>query len=471
MEFVETPQVLPVQRTVPLPAFNESKEQHVSDTPPGEWKTYEKILFRFSFIYFILLALPLDANYFRQLFSVDCLSVQFRDLFYLARFAPRFISDVPLFADWGIIALVATVGTVVWSYLDRQRISYDKLYYALRVVLRYRLALALLAYGFIKFFPLQMPEPSISNLNTNYGDFTAWKIFSMSTGIVPGYQSFLGGVEIFAALLLLYRKTASIGAFIIIPFAGNVFMSNLAYEGGEYVYSLYLISIALFLLAFDARRLIQLTSLEQPTLPNRFQPTFTESWQRYGRWTLKGGFIFLFVFAYGYKTYAAYKQGPYHFPAAAGLPDVEGIYNVSEFRINQQTLPPSATDPVRWKDVVFEKWATLSVRSNQKAQPELSNTEEIYLNDEQRLYELSGTIGRHYYRYQQEGNVLKLQNANPNHRGALFSLYFSRPSEGRIILSGVNEKSDSIYVVLDKRDKKYLLEEAAKQGRRRGLKL
>ena len=76
--------------------------------------------------------------------------------------------------------------------------------------------------------------------------FTRWKLFSLSLGIVPGYESFLGAVEILAGLLLLNRKTASIGAFIVIIFTGNVFVSNLAYEGGEQVYSLYLIVLALF---------------------------------------------------------------------------------------------------------------------------------------------------------------------------------------------------------------------------------
>ena len=52
-------------------------------------------------------------------------------------------------------------------------------------------------------------------------------------------------------------------------------------------------------------------------------------------------------------------RSPYQFPSTRGLTDAAGIYNVTQFRINKDTLAYSKTDPVRWQDVVFEKWATL----------------------------------------------------------------------------------------------------------------
>jgi hypothetical protein len=200
-------------------------------------------------------------------------------------------------------------------------------------------------------FPLQAPLPSISNLNTNYGDFTAWKLFSLGLGVVPNYQSFLGAVEIVGGLLLLNRKTATIGTLIIIPFTGNVFISNIAYEGGEYVYSFYLITLALFIFAYDGLRLFTLFSLEQPAVPNRFHPLFSEKWQK-ARLALKTAFVFFFVVLYGYKTYAGYKEGPYQFPTKAGLPKTEGVYNVSEFKVNNTVVPYSKTDSTRWQDGV-----------------------------------------------------------------------------------------------------------------------
>jgi hypothetical protein len=47
---------------------------------------------------------------------------------------------------------------------------------------------------------------------------------------------------------------------------------------------------------------------------------------------------------------------------------------------------------------------------------------------------------------------------------------FSRPTKNQIILSGINEHNDSIYVVLNKIPKKYLLKEA-NDGRGKPIKL
>jgi hypothetical protein len=470
MALIETPEA-PVRKAAPKRNGIAVIQDGSSSTP--EWNDRGKIAFRFFFIYFLLQAVPLDWKYYRDLLSLDWTSFHFSNFFYLARYAPRIFSGVPVLADWIVIAAIALVGMVTWSIVDTKNKEYNGLYYWLRVIVRYRLAAALLAYGFIKVFPMQMPFPSVSNLNTNYGDLAGWKIFSMSTGIVPGYQSFLGLVEVFAALLLLNRRTASIGAFIVLPFTGNVVLSNLAYEGGEYTYALLLITFALFLFAFDAFRLIRLTAQELPTTPAVAHHVLKEEWQRRARLALKSLFVFVFVFLYGFQAYAGYREGGYHYPAATGLSNAEGVYTVREFRINSEVHPYSAADPARWRDVVFEKWPTISIRSGREVKVLTADTEEIFRNNNDRLYEISGSAGRHYYSYTVDSvnHSLRLHNRNPNYPKEDFVLKYERPDVKTIVLSGVDANQDSLYVVLDKLDKKYLLEEAARQGRRRGLKL
>jgi len=277
--------------------------------PSSDWNKLVKTAFRFFFVYFFIQAVPLDWKYFRNLFSINWLGLHFRDIFYLSRYTPQFFATpentngwgMGSFADWGVALAIAVGGAVVWSFLDRKQKEYNQLYYWLRVILRYRLAIGLIAYAFLKIYPMQAPIPSLSNLNTHYGDLSAWKIFSLTLGIVPDYQSFLGLVELLAAALLFFRKTACIGAFLVLPFTGNVFMSNLAYEGGEYVYSFYLITMALFLFAYNGKQLFTLLTLEQPTLPIRFHLKLT-NWQKNARLALKNAFVFVFVLLYGYKT-------------------------------------------------------------------------------------------------------------------------------------------------------------------------
>ncbi|WP_232066356.1 DoxX family protein [Hymenobacter sp. BT18] len=443
-----------------------------SPTAEAPWSEFEKAVFRLAFLYFFLQILPLDWKYYRDV-AANWHGFSFGDIFRLAHYSPRVFNGPDSFVNWAVVALVAVVGAIIWSFFDRQRTEYNTLYYWLRVLVRYRLAAALLAYGFLKFFPLQAPAPSLSHLNTHYGDLSNWKIFALSLGIVPSYQSFLGLVEITAALLLLNRRTASIGAFLSLSFLGNVFLSNLAYEGGEYVYSFYLIALGLLVLWYDARRVNDLLTLERPATPNRFRLRLPETWQRTTRQGLKWGFVLLFVGVYGTKTYAAYQRGSYHYPAATGLANVAGLYNVREFRLAGQVRPYSATDPERWQDVVLEKWNTLSIRSNQPVVLDHSNTEAIHAQDADRNFEYAGAAGRHYYAYQlsPDGQTLTLQNRNPLEGPGKLTLRLTRPDARTLTLRGTDEQGRDLQVVLEKRDKKYLLEEATKTGRRGGLKL
>lgn len=448
--------------------FRESAELNAQ----SEWSGVEKTAFRIAFIYFFLLAVPLDWKYYKTIFSINWLNLHYRDFFNLAHYSPEFFGQ-NTWLNLVALLLFAIIGGLVWSSADKEKKEYNALYYWIRVVVRYRLAIGLIAYGLIKFFPLQSPLPSISNLNTQYGDFSDWKIFSLTLGVVPGYQSFLGLVEILGGLFLLNRKTTSIGTLIIIPFTGNVFISNLAYGGGEAVYSFYLILLALFLFAFDAPRFYCLLALEKPTIPNRFNPSFPQKWAQYGRLGLKTFFIFFFVILFGFKTRNGYRNDPYQYPKTKGLAKASGIYNVAEFRINSQIVPYSPIDPVRWKDVVFEDWATLSIRSNRPVIIDSTNIEEIKENDQDRVYEFLGSAGRHYYSYKvdEKAGVINLENRNKNYPSDKFQLHYTRPDSATIILSGLDADQDSLYVHLEKINKRYLQTEIKKLGRRGSPKL
>jgi hypothetical protein len=432
-------------------------------------------VYRFLFAFFFILCVPLDPKYWETLFSLPWGRWRYEDIFTVAHYIPRFFGVVPVFADWGVVLLLSLLVAFVWLRVDagKQR-DEDRWEYWIRAIVRYRLAIGLLAFGFIKLYPLQAPYPSLSNLNTPYGDFTRWKLFSLSLGIVPSYESFLGGVEIAAALLLLFRKTASVGALIVVFFTGNVLMSNLAYEGGEYVYSAYLILLALFVLAFDFNRLASLLFFQQPSVPNKFRLSLKVPWQRNGRLVLKSLVFFFFVVLLGFRTRWGFYHDPYQLPESKGLTSAKGLYNVTLFRFNNDTIPYSPTDAIRWKNVVFEPWATLSIAANTPTDIDTANTENLTARtDFDKDYELAGTDGRRYYSYTFDtvAHTLALRNKNARDSADTWILQYTRPDSGRIVLSGFDTHHDSVYVVLDRTNKKYLLEESARTGRTKNLKL
>ena len=429
---------------------------------------------RIILIYFFVQSVPLDWNFFQQLLSIDWSQLHYGDIFNIAHYMPQFYQEGQYYSNWAVVLVLAIIGGIAWHAYDKQaQHDLQAIYYWVRAIVRSRLAIGILAYGFLKFFPLQSPYPSLSILNTPYGDFTRWKLFSITLGIVPSYERFLGLFEILLALGLFYRKTASLSAFLVIIFTGNVFMSNLAYEGGEHVYSLYLIALAVFVLAYDLQRIISLVVLQKPTAPGRFNPPFTVNWLRYSRWAVKLGLFGFFVLLYGFKTGVGYYEDAYQYPRTKVLPQLAGLYNVEKFQLNDSTLPYSKTDPVRWQDVVFEEWNTISIKSNRPVIIDSSNVEKILRDDAERTYELEGSIGRHYYRYEADTvtRVLTLYNKNKHYSGEKLVLHYDSDTAGRILLRGINENNDSVNVVLSKIDKKYLLKEVERQGRRKPLTL
>src|SRR3954465_7157426 len=89
-----------------------------------QWKDYEKVLFRFFFLYFFIQVLPLDLSYFKFIFSVNWLHVQYTDIFNLTRYSPRFFSGPASYANWLVVAFIALVGTVIWTITDRKSKEY-----------------------------------------------------------------------------------------------------------------------------------------------------------------------------------------------------------------------------------------------------------------------------------------------------------------------------------------------------------
>lgn len=440
-----------------------------------EWKKGELVLFRFFFIFLLLLILPIDWKIYRDFFSINWLHLHLHDLFRLSKYQVQFIdaSHLPkwgigAFANWGIAIFIAAAGSFVWGRIDANKKEYNVLYYWLRVIVRYRLAFVLVTYGFIKLFPLQMPYPSLSNLYTNYGDYFSWKIYFQTVGIAPKYESFLGFVEILAAFLLINRKTVTFGVGLIFGFIGNVAVANGFYDIGELVTSSFIVLLAVFLFVKDIPRLYNLLVNELPTRANKFIPSFNNPNLRKIRLYLRSAF-FLFVLLFAYKSYDSFANDPYKVPKTPGLSNAYGIYNVKQFSINGDTLAYSKTDPNRWQDVIFEKWSTLTIKSNKPVKIDFSSGEVAAEKDIDRNYELAGFAGRHYFYYDSDTiqHTLSLQNKNKNSRNEKMFLHYDRPNDSTIVLKGINENSDSVYVLLTKVDKKYMMYE----GRRKQVKI
>ena len=414
-----------------------------------------RFVFQLGFVFLLLLTLPLDPHYYQQLFAAREGGLHFQDLFRITNFTPYWGQygtwGLQSFTGWLWALLVAVPVAVVWNRLDKNfDARYPQWQYALRVVLRYRLAIALLAYGFLLLFPLQVPYPSISDLHTRYGDFLPWKIYYHSLGVAAsGYESTLGFIEILTALLLIGRRTATIGAGIAAAALINVVLANFAYDLGQQVLSVYLLLIASVILLHDVSRLYHLLVKETRAVADKFVPPFSASAVIWRRWT-KIAFTLFFI-TYASLAYSSYKHDRWPYPGKPGLAKAAGFYNVSHFVIDGQELPYSLTDTVRWQNVVLEAWNTLSIRSVQHVRPNLNGPE---INEQTDL-ENEGNGGRRFYSYSVSGEEIFLVNKNERSDSIAFRL--QRPDANTILLDATNYHGHTLHVQLDVQEKTYLL--------------
>ncbi|MFY0255689.1 hypothetical protein ACDQ55_17230 [Chitinophaga sp. 30R24] len=389
------------------------------------WKEYQLILFRIAFIFFIAISVPNSAEWYKQLVQLNWFHLNYRDLYDIARFGSGinflgntiFGSQLLGYANWVTTLLVAIGGSLIWTVVVKVRKLPRKEYYRaaywLRVVVRYRAGIGIIGFGFTKLLPLQMPYPSLGILNTNFGDLTAQKIYWLSIGIVPWYQVFAGVVEITAGTLLFFRKTTTLGAILLLGALGDIVYVNFAYDGGVHVYSSYFVLLSAFLLVNDVPKIYRLLVQERFTVPVNFYPSFSQPWLKYTRIGLKSLTIFLFLGVLFYLQYINFRYDPYKQPAVAGVKELRGNYQVTEFRINNQVIPYSPVDTVRWQEATFEDWSTFTFRVNKPHPLDLSNGGGDPQRDVNRTFEITGLAGgqRAFHYYADEVNkVLYLED-------------------------------------------------------------
>ncbi|MFD2598745.1 hypothetical protein ACFSQ3_07255 [Sphingobacterium corticis] len=376
------------------------------------WTSFQRIAFRISFVFFIIISIPNNPLWYKHVFAIDWTNLDYRDLYDICRFGSgvnwfgRTIFGYRLagYSIWvntlGFSVIVGFVWTALAKWFKSPRLEYNTLLYWLNVIVRYRAGLGIIGFGFTKVFPVQMPYPSLGILDTDYGDLTAQKIFWLSFGIVPWYQVFAGVLEVTAGTMLLFRKTVAIGATLLVGALGAIVVVNFAYDGGVHVYSSYFVLLSLFLLVPYFVPFYQLFVKEVPAKVILFYPKFATAGNA-ARYVSKSVVIFLFVGVFFYLQYIDFRYDPYKQPSSAGVKNLRGNYQVTTFRLNGKEHPFNPEDSIRWQSVTFEKWSTLSYKVNRPLPLDLSNGGGDPKRDVNRTFELSGVAGGrrafHYY--------------------------------------------------------------------------
>lgn len=474
-------------------ATNHAIASSPSPAARRDWAAWEKIGFRFIFIFFLLMVVPLDPGWYRKLFAPSSLYDLLSTLTGGSRSGWIHVDSesgrwgFASFTSWWLTALLSSLGAAIWTLLAKNsRVAhYDVLYYWLRVLVRYRIALGLIAFGFIKFFPMQMPYPSLANLHTDIGEYAPFKLYWQIVGLSYRYEIFLGVLEIAAGILLFFRSTTALGAIITAGVLFNIGHANIAYDGAVHVYSSYFVILSLFLLLQYLPAIWKLFIDREVVDTRYYAPAFRSAVLRPIYLLSKVLIIFCFVFMYGYYRYDRfYNEGRLKEPVIPGLPHAAGHYKVNSFAKNGQILPYSPKDSVRWHEAFFERYSTLVYKVNKANDIDLGNGTPA-LNDVLKTYEFTGRAGGKsylYYEIDTAEHTLYLLDKNQKFARnlrklldkkrdvGLKSLYgttvgdslrilkwtYERPAIDNIVLSGLDVEGDSISVRLERVDEQYL---------------
>jgi hypothetical protein len=345
----------------------------VDPAPSTVWPQWQRVLFRFFCVYFVLHIGPW--NWFGGIPGIGvALGAYFGAVDWAVRAAnshffhirdtlvmPNGSGDTSwAWAEAALQLMTAAVACVVWSIADARRTNYTRLARWLRLIMRYYIATAALSYGIIKLFALQMAFPTLSQLATPLGDLLPMRFSWVFIGYSVPYQFFSGAMETTAGLLLLNRRTVTAGLFAATGAFMNVVMINIAYDVPVKLFAMHLLFSCVFLLALDSERLLRFLVFNQPTPPTTaYEPLYTEGWKRWGALAVKTYIvlqILVLPLQSGWQRYKFLQQ-----PGNPG-PFAAGYYDVRHYVVNHDTIA-ATSDTLAWRDVIIDNAGAGSVNT------------------------------------------------------------------------------------------------------------
>lgn len=250
---------------------------------------------------------------------------------------------------------LATVLSGLWSLGWGSRPVSEKLWRWFEVALRINLCWVVFSYGVIKLLKSQFPFPSLGKLAQPLGDFSPMGLAWAYMGYSTVYNLFTGGLEMLAALLMLFSPTLLLGALLNLGVMGHVLVMNLSFDIPVKLYSLHLVLMTLLLIAPHGQRLWRFFIRQQPVEPLHRPPLIQRlAWRRL---LLASKLLVLGLF-----SLQVLPQLPHVFEEEREpRPPLYGIYEVQEF----QWLEPPATGksargstlsqaPAPWQRLIIE---------------------------------------------------------------------------------------------------------------------
>ena len=258
--------------------------------------------------------------------------------------------------------ILAIVIALLWIVLDSKRKSYNQLMYWFIVILRIFLIFFMFTYGFVKVIQLQFPYPSLTRMMQPLGEFSPMGLAWTYLGYSKGFNLFMGIMEITGGLLLIPRRTSTLGAFVTMGVMIHVAVMNFMFDIPVKIFSVHLTLMALFIFSTDIKRFINVFINNKPTEAYEFfNPINDKTYHRVIFWTK----LTLTIVLIGLFLMRGYDNDR---SKNSKKPYLYGIWEVTHFIKENDTLPRLVTDKNQWRYLIIDRKdrATIKMMDDKK---------------------------------------------------------------------------------------------------------
>lgn len=335
---------------------------------PIVWPAGKKIAFRFCFVYFTLFCL--SSQIISTLLPIPKVDTPDLDtllpirsvIFWVAAHVFRLKLALVYSGsgsgdktfDWVTLfclVVVAVIATAAWSWLDRRRHHYLSLYAWFWLFIRLCLAGQMLVYGFAKAVPLQMPRPFLFWLTEPFGNLSPMGVLWRSIGASQPYEIFAGCAELTGAFLLMFPRTAALGALVSLADMTQVFMLNMTYDVPVKLLSFHLILMSLLLLGPNLERLAHFFVRYRSTYPATPVTLPLKSDRAFRIAAIAQVVLWLWIVGNNvYGDWDAWHQ----FGPGRPKPALYGIWDVGSLTVDGQAHPLLLTEHDGWRRMIFD---------------------------------------------------------------------------------------------------------------------
>ncbi|WP_037321781.1 hypothetical protein [Salegentibacter sp. Hel_I_6] len=327
------------------------------------WSKTSKLIFKILFAYFTLYALFILLDpFFEPLFRWVGILVFKIDYEYTVGGTASGDTTYKYLSSF-VNAILTLLIVPIWHFLDNSRKNYNTLFYWFLVLLRIILIATMFLYAFVKIFKVQFHSASLTHLLEPLGNLypnrLAWSFFGFS----ESYNVFLGSLELLGGLLLIPRRTQTLGSLIILGVMTQVLVMNFTFDIAVKLFSIHLVLMALIVFVTDNRFINVFIRNKGVESYKYFNPISNKKYHKVIFWVKSIGLIIIIgLLSYNFYTVEKLKGDK------RVKPILYGIWEVSNFIKNGDTLPPLTTDDYRWRYLIvdFKDKATIKTMDEVK---------------------------------------------------------------------------------------------------------